>query len=64
MPRKKVQKVEVDEYGRIALALTEEGVPTHSILTKQRLESIGRPYRGTVSNIWHDNTIQNILKNT
>ena len=49
---------------RIALALTEEGVPTHSILTKQRLESMGRPYRGTVSNIWHDNTIQNILKNT
>lgn len=49
---------------RIALTLTEEGVPTYSILTKQRLESIGKPYRGTVSNIWHDNTIQNILKNT
>lgn len=63
---KRIFNMYIDGMGtkRIALTLTEEGVPTYGILTKQRLESMGKIYRGTVSNIWHDNTIQNILKNT
>lgn len=47
----------------IALNFTQRNIPTGSMITKQRLDRMGKPYRGTVSNKWYPNVVMDMLKN-
>jgi DNA invertase Pin-like site-specific DNA recombinase len=47
----------------IAKEFTIRNIPTGSMITKQRLERLGKPYKGTASNRWYPNVIMDMLKN-
>lgn len=47
----------------IAKDFKKRGVPTGSMITKQRLERQGKVYRGHVTEIWSPNVVASMLKN-
>lgn len=47
----------------IAKSFKLRGVPTGTMILKQRLERMGKPYRGKASSIWSPNVILSMLKN-
>ena len=47
----------------IAKEFKQRGIPTKSMVIKQRLERIGRVYRGTPTDIWAPNVVRAMLKN-
>ena len=47
----------------IAKDFKKRGVPTGSMITKQRLERQGKIYRGHVTDIWSPNVVASMLKN-
>lgn len=47
----------------IAKHFTLKNIPTGSMITKQRLERVGKKYKGNVSTRWYPNVILDMLKN-
>jgi len=50
-------------YRKIAVILTEQGVPTPSMILNERSIVEGKTYRRTVSEKWSDSMVSGILKN-
>lgn len=47
----------------IAKEFKQRGVPTGSMIMKQRLERLGKTYRGKATDVWSPNVVLSMLKN-